>query len=43
MGEVDGDAEKRDHLVEALVDVRAGKDVRVTTAPSWGCTVKYAS
>jgi peroxiredoxin len=40
-GEVDGGAPKRGHLVEALTDVRAGKPVRVPTAPAWGCTVKY--
>lgn len=43
MGEVDGDDPKRAHVTEALADVRGGKDVRVPTAPPWGCTVKYAS
>jgi peroxiredoxin len=41
MGEVDGDDPKRNHLAEALTDLRAGKPVRVPTAPPWGCTVKY--
>ena len=40
-GEVDGGGEKRGHLTEALTDLRAGKPVRVPTAPAWGCTVKY--
>jgi hypothetical protein len=43
MGEVDGDDPKRGHAVEALADLRAGKDVRVPTASPWGCTVKYGS
>lgn len=41
MGEVDGDEPKRNHLTEALTDLRAGKPVRVPSAPPWGCTVKY--
>lgn len=42
MGEVDGDAPQRAHVLEALTDVAAGTEVRLPTSPPWGCTVKYA-
>lgn len=42
IGEVDGGGAYRNHLAEALAEVRAGKPVSVAETPSYGCSVKYA-
>lgn len=42
IGEVDGGGAYRNHLAQALAEVRAGKPVSVPETPSYGCSVKYA-